>query len=122
MKSLIVASLIAVTGLINVHAQAFGEGMTTPSAEEIHKLLSGNAFTAERPDGNHWKMEFKANGYYFLNTNSGYSDSGEWKVENGKLCAVPKKTPAACSEARLSNGLLVLKRTNGEIVTYKPKE
>jgi hypothetical protein len=122
MKPLIFALLIAATGFSNLHAQSFGEGMTTPSVEEMHKLLSGNAFTVDRPDGNHWKIEFKANGYYFMNTNSGYSDSGEWKVENGKLCAQPKKTPAGCSEAKLNNGLLVLKRPNGEIVTYKPKD
>lgn len=121
MKPLFIATLIAVTGLCNVHAQTFGEGMTTPTAEEIHKLLAGNAFTVDRPDGNHWRLEFKANGYYFINTHSGFADSGQWKVENGKLCSQPQKSAAGCSEARLNNGLLVFKRANGEIVTYKPK-
>ncbi len=121
MKPFIFALLLVTAGS-NLHAQTFGEGMTTPSAEDLNKLLAGNVYTVERSDGNHWRLEFKSNGYYFFNNVQGYSDSGEWKTEEGKLCALPRKTPAACSEARLSNGVLTLRRANGEIIIYKRKE
>ncbi len=122
MKRLMFATLLAASTVFNAQAQTFGEGMATPTADELKTLLAGNNFTVERPDGNHWRLEFKSNGYYFVNTSNGFADSGEWKTENGKLCSAPKKGTAACNDTRVSNGQVVLKRTNGEIVTYKRKE
>jgi hypothetical protein len=122
MKRLILAALVAASASLNLHAQTFGEGMTTPSAQELKTLLAGNNFTVDRPDGNHWRLAFKSNGYFFVNTNSGYADSGEWKVEDGKLCAQPKNGTPGCNEARLDKGVLTMKRPNGEIITYKRKE
>jgi hypothetical protein len=122
MKRLFLAALVAASALLNVQAQTFGEGMATPSADELKTLLAGNTFTVDRPDGNHWRLEFKSNGYFFVNTNSGYADSGEWKTEDGKICSQPKKGTAACNEVRMDKGALTLKRTNGEIVIYKRKE
>jgi hypothetical protein len=122
MKRLFLATLAAASALLNVHAQTFGEGMTTLSAEELKTILAGNDFTVERPDGNHWRLQFKSNGYYFVNTSNGFADSGEWKAENGKLCAQPKKGTPGCSDARLDKGVLTFKRPNGEIVVYKRKE
>jgi hypothetical protein len=122
MKRLLFAAVVAATTLLPVQAQSFEEGMATPSAEELKTILAGNKFTVDRADGNHWRLEFKSNGYYFINVGSGYADSGEWKTENGKLCTSPRKTPAACNDIRLNNGAVLLKRTNGEIVTYKRNE
>jgi hypothetical protein len=122
MKLRFFTALVAASALWNVQAQTFGEGTTTPSAEELKTLLAGNIFTVDRPDGNHWRLEFKSNGYFFVNTNSGYADSGEWKTEDGKICSQPKKGAAACNEVRMDKGALTLKRTNGEIVIYKRKE
>jgi hypothetical protein len=122
MKRLFLAAMVAATALLNVHAQTFEEGMATPSAEELKTILAGNSFTVDRPDGNHWRLEFKSNGYFFINVGSNYADSGEWKTENGKLCTTPRKSPAACNDTRVSNGAVVMKRTNGEIITYKRKE
>jgi hypothetical protein len=122
MKSLCVASLVAASALSNAHAQSFEEGAITPSAEELKTILSGNTFTVDRPDGNHWRLEFKGNGYFFINIGSSYADSGEWKTEDGKLCTSPKKTASACNDTRVTKGVVVMKRTNGEIITYKRKE
>jgi hypothetical protein len=80
MKSLCIAALVAASALLTAHAQSFDEGATTPSAEELKTLLAGQIFTVNRPDGNNWRLEFKANGYFFVNTNSGYADSGEWNL------------------------------------------
>jgi hypothetical protein len=121
MKRIFLATLMAASAGLTVHAQTFGEGMTTPSAQELKTLLAGNDFIVDRPDGNHWRLQFKSNGYFFINTNSGYADSGEWKVEDGKICSQPKKGAPACNEIRMDKGALTLKRTNGEIIVYKRK-
>lgn len=122
MKRLFLAAVVAASALLNVHAQTFAEGVTTPSAEELKTILAGNNFTVDRPDGNHWRLQFKSNGYYFVNTSNGFADSGEWKTEDGKICSQPKRGAPACNEVRMDKGALTLKRTNGEIIIYTRKE
>lgn len=122
MRFLCVTALLAASAMFNANAQAFGEGMSTPTADELKTMLTGNNFTVDRADGNHWRLQFKSNGYYFVNTSNGFSDSGEWKVDSGKLCAQPKKSPPGCSDVRVNNGVITLKRPNGEVVVYKRSE
>ena len=119
-RTALIAFATTVTGS-SIHAQTFDEAATPPTAVEIQTILSGNVFSVQVADGSSWRVQFNKNGYYFFNASSGYSDDGEWRTEDGKLCVKPKKTAAACNEARVSQGLLVLKRLSGEIVVYRLK-
>lgn len=119
--SLLLALLLSFTSSHSL-AQTFEETAPPPSADEIHKILAGNLFSVSLADGSSWRLEFNRNGYFFINTTSGHVDSGKWRTEDGKLCVEPRKTPAACNDARVNQGLLTVKRLSGEIVVYRPKE
>ena len=120
-RSPLVALLLVLTSTHSL-AQTFEEAAPPPSADEVRKILSGNVFSVSIADGSTWRVDFNKNGYYFFNASGGYSDSGKWRTEDGKLCVEPRKTPAACNDARVNQGFLVLKRLTGEIVVYRPKE
>ena len=73
-------------------------------------------------DGGTWRFEWKSSGYVFLNTDRGYSDSGKWSVEDGKVCANMQKSGPSCSEMRIANNVLYMKRaSNGEVFALLPK-
>ena len=120
LRLMTVAFTLAATGM-SLHAQTFDETNAPPSADEIKMILAGKVFDVNIADGTSWRLQFSKNGYYYINTSAGYSDSGEWNTEDGMLCVKPRKTAAACNDARVSQGLLVLKRLSGEIVVYRPK-
>jgi len=100
----------------------FPEGAVPVTAEQLRARVTDRAFGAQMTNGDSWRFEWKSNGYLFLNAGSGYSDSGKWRVEDGKICAEMKKSGPACSEMRLVNDVLYMKRaSNGEVVALQPK-
>jgi hypothetical protein len=116
----VLSSMLIVSCAFNVCAQGFTEGVS-PTAADLKSRLSDKVFTVALADGSSWRLEFKTNGYYFVNTSAGFSDSGTWRTEDGKLCVAPRQTSPACNDARLVNGELQFKRLSGEIITYKEK-
>ena len=66
------------------------------------------------------RMEFKDNGYVFVNAANGSTDSGKWRVEGSSICSELRRAAGGCSEVRLVVGeLLYLKRlSNGEVVPF----
>lgn len=104
-----------------VFAQDFPAGATLPSAAEIQKLLTASTLSAKLADGTVWRLEYKSNGYFFLNTNKGFNAKGDWKAEDGRLCGQLQGRPPACNDVRLHLGLLHYKRDTGEIVQFVPK-
>ncbi|MBK6009507.1 hypothetical protein JJB11_25695 [Ramlibacter ginsenosidimutans] len=65
-------------------------------------------------------MQYNANGYIFFNAGAGYSDSGKWRTEDGRLCTEMQRTGPSCSDVRLSGGTLYMKRPSGEILKFEP--
>jgi hypothetical protein len=101
-------------------ATEFPPEAVVPTAEEVRAHLANKVFRVTRADGNHWRLQFKDNGHYFVNTVQGFADDGRWRVEGSQLCGEPRKGPAGCSEVRMVGGQLYLKRAvNGEIVRYE---
>ncbi len=98
-------------------AQDFPEGSTAPPAPELQTMLTGKVFDVKLPTGGNWRFQIDANGYFYVDTPRG-QDSGKWKVEDGKLCTEPKKSNASCNEMRVKDGLLFMKRDNGQIVEF----
>ena len=50
----------------------------------------------------------------------GFTDSGKWRVEDGKLCGSLRKIGEFCNEARFDAGTLFLRRMSGEVIRYVP--
>jgi hypothetical protein len=100
----------------------FPDGAIAVTAEQLKARLTDRVFGSRMTNGDDWRLEWKSSGYFYLNTGRGYSDSGKWRVEEGKFCAEMQKTGAACSEMRIHNDVLYMKRaSNGEVAALHPK-
>lgn len=101
---------------------AFPEGAIPATAEQLKARLTDRVLAARMTNGDDWRFEYKSNGYFFLNTSRGYADSGKWRAEEGKVCADMQKSGPACSDVRIVNDVLYMKRaSNGEVVALQPK-
>ena len=123
MKRLFPIVLATVIALVSIPAlsQEFPQGSSTPTASDVQKHLADKVFSVKNADGTSWRLEFKANGYFFLNTNTGGSVNGQWQAEDGRLCSQIKGADRNCVDVRFHQELLHLKRTSGEIIQYLPK-
>ena len=102
-------------------SQQFPEGSSVPTAAQVQNYLDGKVFSVKLSDGNVWRLDYKSNGFFFVNTSSGFNGSGQWQAEDGKLCAQLKGRDRSCNDVRLHQDLMHLKRDNGEIIQYTVK-
>ena len=89
--------------------------------DALRERVAGKVFAVKPADGSTWRLEYKANGYMFIDISTGFRDDGTWKVADGKLCSALKRIPPGCGEVRSKGDTLFLKRTNGEIVALTIK-
>lgn len=85
-------NVLAITVVASVffsHGAAFsqtGGTVAVPmTTEEAMTFLKGKSLSARRVAGGNPQLEFKEDGTMY-GSNSGSSDSGKWRVEDGKLC------------------------------------
>ena len=64
-----------------------------PAAPALKAALAGKTFNVDLADGTRWRLEYKANGYFFLNTSTGFNGTGDWRADDERLCT-------ACAAAR----------------------
>lgn len=89
------------------------------SADDLRGRISGKVFKVKLADGTTWRLEYKANGYAFVDTSRGFRDTGKWRVEDSKLCSDWQKAPSGCSETRIKGEAIYLKRiSNGEVIVF----
>ncbi|MEO5698417.1 MAG: hypothetical protein ABIQ60_14925 [Burkholderiaceae bacterium] len=119
--------LIALLIVPSLHAMAQSNAPAMPtefpadaaplSASELRDALSGKVYRARIANGDTWRLEYKPNGYYFVDVSNGYRASGTWYTEDGKLCGERRDAPMACSEMRRAGDVLYMKRaSSGEVV------
>jgi len=101
-------------------AEEFPEGANTPNASELEALIKDKVFTSKQADGSSWRLDYRSNGYFYVNTSGGFKASGKWAVEDGKLCMNLKTDPTVCNDMRLQGTKLLLKRTNGSVISLEP--
>ena len=101
-------------------ADEFPEGVKTPSAAELNGLMKGKTFNVKLPEGLGWKLDYRDNGYFYVNVSNGFNGSGRWSVEDGKMCSNVKTDPTVCNDMRIDGTRLLLKRSNGTIVHLEP--
>lgn len=119
-------SLIAVLMVMSASAAmaqtagstTFPEDSTQASASDIQQRLTGKTFDIKLADGSSWHVEYTSANAYDFHTNSGFSDHGEWKAEDGKVCSKGQKIPYSCNEVRMKGDAIFLKRDNGEVIQF----
>ena len=79
---LVALTLLAFNSLVQAQSAPIG---TPLSNEEAVAFIKGNNFNSTRLAGGQPNLQFKEDGTMYGN-NSGSSDSGKWRVEDGKLC------------------------------------
>jgi hypothetical protein len=88
--------------------------------EALVQRMAGKVYRAKLTDGATWRIEYKGNGYAFLNTGSGFSDSGKWSAQGGQLCSQWGRASSGCLETRATGDAIYIKRTTGEVVALRP--
>lgn len=91
------------------------------AADALQQRMEGRVYRAKLADGSTWRVEYKGNGYAFLNTGTGFSDSGTWSVQRGQLCSEWRRATSGCLETRATPDAVYIKRSNtGEVVALRP--
>ncbi len=100
---------------------SFPADAAAPTAEALRNNVAGKVLHATLFDGSTWRIDYRDNGYAYLDTGSGFRDTGKWHLEEDKLCAEWKKAPSGCNEVRTRGDTVFIKRANGEVVALKPR-
>jgi hypothetical protein len=91
------------------------------SAAALKDAIAGRTFNVELADGSRWRLEYKTNGYFFVNTSSGFNGTGDWRAEDARLCTRLRGGDLSCNEVRDAGGVLHLKRDSGEVIALKAR-
>ena len=96
----------------------FPDGAVPMAPEDLSARIGGKVHRIKFFDGSAARVDYKANGYAYLDMSSGYRDSGKWRVDGTKFCVEWQKASSGCSEARLKGDTVFVKRvSNGEIIS-----
>lgn len=117
MTKLLAISLLIPTFAF-AEAAAFPEGSTAPTASEIQQRLAGKAFDINLADGTMWHVRYGNSGDYDFKSSKGFSDHGDWKADDGKVCSKGSKIPYSCNDVRIKGDDIFLRRDNGEIIQF----
>jgi hypothetical protein len=90
------------------------------SADAVAKKISSKTFETQLRDGTRVRLEYKGNGYVFLNA-PGYAYSGPWRAEESRICSHMRNSAASCNDVRELGQTLYLKRDNGEVIALNPQ-
>jgi hypothetical protein len=87
--------------------------------EALRAAVAGRVFTAKPVQGGSMRVEYKANGWIWVETSTGFRDTGTWRVEGSAICAdwQRNRSGSGCSEARLKGEQLYVRRmSNNEVL------
>jgi hypothetical protein len=91
------------------------------SADAVTRKVAGKTFDTQLRDGTRVRLEYKSNGYLFINAAGGYANSGPWRAEDGRICSQMKGAAASCNEVREQGQRLFVRRDNGELIALDPR-
>ncbi len=119
MKKIVLLSVAALAISATAQTSDFPEGSEPLTQEALREALAGKVFFMTPAKGPDWRWQFDDNGYFFFNAGS-YSNSGKWSTKDSTVCQDSGKT-TGCNPMRQKDGVLYLKRDNGELLTFRPK-
>jgi hypothetical protein len=102
-------------------AQDFPADAAPASAADLNSRLSGNKYSVQLKSGVTWRLEFNTSGYFFVDTSTGGKAKETWRAEDGKVCSQVEGGASQCSEARVHDGFLYVRRADGEVIKYVPR-
>lgn len=109
---------LAATG---VRSAEFPAEATPLDATQLRERLADKVFDVQLANGTSWRLQHNAGGAVFVNTSNGYNNSGDWRTEDGRLCTSLKGRDPGCSAVRLHEGVVLVKRDDGEILRLIPR-
>ena len=90
------------------------------SGNQISQVFSDKRYSVRLSDGSTWRLDYKSNGYFFVNTSTGFNGSGTWKIKEDQVCTDGKGMNASCGVVHKRGDSLFMKRSaNGEIIELK---
>jgi hypothetical protein len=87
----------------------------------LKEAIAGKTFNVDLADGSRWRLEYKANGYFFVNTSTGFNGSGDWRADDERLCTRLRGRDMSCNEVRDAGGVLHLRRDSGEVIALRQR-
>ena len=90
--------------------------------EALRQRMAGKSFTAVAADGQEMRLQYKENGFAFIDTSRGFRDTGKWRVDGKNICTDWSRAPNGCAEVRFQGEVVYLRRiSNNEILLLKQK-
>ena len=123
MKSieLSLSALAVASALAQTAPKEFPAEGTIPPAAAVKERFAGKVYAATLADGTRWRLDYKSNGYFFVDTSTGFRGTGDWHADDGKLCSRLRGGNASCNEVREVGEVIYLKRDSGEVIALTPK-
>ena len=119
LTSAMAMALLGACAAATAQTTAYPEGAEPLTQDALREALADKVFSTAPAQGPKWQWQFKTDGRFYLSVGN-YSDSGQWSTKESSLCLDSVKS-AGCSEMRQKDGVLYLKRNNGEVVSFQPK-
>ena len=113
--------LLAATALAQARCRSSSRAQARPAGAGLKDALSGKTFNVDLADGTRWRLEYKANGYFFVNTSTGFNGTGDWRADEERLCTRLRGGEMSCNEVRDAAGTLYLRRNSGEVIALKQR-
>lgn len=92
--------------------------LPVPKAAELSERLNG-VWTTRLANGVGWRMDFRDNGFLYMDVSNGARDTGKWRTEDGRVCFEFRQFPSSCSPWRIAGERLYVKRDSGEVLTLQ---
>ncbi|MEO7114668.1 MAG: hypothetical protein ABIZ18_02290 [Caldimonas sp.] len=117
-----IASQAQAQALIAGQAREFPSSAVVIADAAIRDKFEGKTYRVDLADGSSWRLDYKSTGYYFVNTSTGFSDSGKWRIKDGQICTQPRKGPDSCNDVRdAGDATIFVRRMNGDVIQLKPQ-
>lgn len=101
---------------------AWPDGAQSLAADALRAKVAGKVFKAEGGTAKPSRLQYKDDGFVFLNVSTGFRDTGKWRVEGTYLCTDWQTAPnSGCSEVRVAGDVLYVRRSNGELLSLTPQ-
>lgn len=101
-------------------ADGFPDGAKTLSAAEVKQRFSDKIFTTKLASGVSWRLEYKSDGYFYVDTSTGFRGAGQWQAADGQLCGQLKGRDHSCNEVRVHQDQLLVQQKTGEVLVFAP--